>query len=54
VGQVAARDDELGAQIPDEAADLPFKCWIIKPISRAEVQVGHVQDACSQGRSRLQ
>lgn len=45
VRQVATGDNKLGAQDLDKTADFPLESRIIKAVSRAEMQVGHVKDA---------
>jgi hypothetical protein len=45
VRQVATGDNKLRAQDLDKTADFPLESWIIKAVSRAEMQVGHVKDA---------
>jgi hypothetical protein len=43
--EVAARDDEIRRDARHELADRPFERWVVEAIPRAEMHVGHVEDA---------
>ena len=43
--QVATRDNEIGAQPLDQAADFPLERRIVEPVLRPQMQVGNVKDA---------
>jgi hypothetical protein len=46
MGEVAARDYEVGIEASDELAEGRVGGRLAKRIPRAEMQVGHVEDAC--------
>ena len=50
VGQIAAREDELGALAFDQREQRPFDRRVVLG---AEMEIGDVQDARSHRRSRL-
>ena len=45
VGEVAARDDDIGRNPLDELADSPLERRVVEAVPRAEMEVGHVEDA---------
>ena len=45
MGQVAARDHELGRDPLDELADRLLERRVVEAVPRAEMEVGHVKDA---------
>ncbi len=45
VRQVATRDNEIGAQPLDQAADFPLERRIVESVLRPQMQVGNVKDA---------
>ena len=45
MGEVAARDHELGGDAVVELADRPLQRRVVEPVPCAEMKVGHVKDA---------
>ena len=45
MGEIAARDDERRLDLLDELAERPLERRIVEPVPRAEMEVGHVEDA---------
>jgi hypothetical protein len=43
--QVAARDDEIWRDTLDELADRALESRVVEAVPRAEMEVGHVEDA---------
>jgi len=46
VREVTGRDHERGPSTLDERADSLLEHRVVKPVPRAEMEVGHVEDAC--------
>ena len=45
MGEVAARDDDVGRHALHELADRPLEPRVVEAVPRAEMEVGHVEDA---------
>ena len=54
MGQIAARDYELGLETFDKLSGGAADRGVVARIPRAEVDVRHVEDAGAHRRSRLQ
>ena len=50
MGQIAARQHELRPGSLDEGSERPLD---VRILTGARMEIGHVQDACAHGRSRL-
>jgi hypothetical protein len=45
MGKVAARDEQIGRDALNELVDRPLERRVVEAVPRAEMEVGHVEDA---------